>query len=221
MSSGLYADAKRALDIVIAGGALVALLPFLAVIMVILRLTGEGEVFFKQRRLGHRNREFDLWKFVTMLKDSPKSGTLTSADDPRILPVGRFLRRTKINELPQLWNVLKGDMSIVGPRPLTPETFSLYPEHLKSRVYHSKPGLTGIGSVAFRNEEDVLSRSPKPRYQCYREEVLPLKGALEVWYQHHRSFALDLRIILLTAIAMARPGEPLYRRWFRELPATA
>src|SRR2546426_755943 len=117
----MYLVIKRSLDLILCLAALLALLPLFLVIVVVLSMTGEHEVFFRQRRIGYGNRSFGLWKFVTMMKDSPETGTITAANDPRILPVGRFLRKTKINELPQLINVLKGDMSIVGPRPLTEE----------------------------------------------------------------------------------------------------
>jgi lipopolysaccharide/colanic/teichoic acid biosynthesis glycosyltransferase len=216
-----YAIGKRALDLVIAISALVILLPFLPALMLLLRLTGEGEVFFRQRRIGYRNRPFELWKFVTMLKDSPNSGVITASDDPRILPIGKWLRTTKINELPQLLNVIWGDMSIVGPRPLAEETFEPYPDDVKKIVYESKPGLTGIGSLVFRSEENILALSEKNPEACYREDIAPIKGALEVWYQQHKSFLVDLKIILLTAITIIWPENRLYQRWFRDLTVIA
>jgi lipopolysaccharide/colanic/teichoic acid biosynthesis glycosyltransferase len=192
--------------------------PLLLGIALVLRFTGEGEVLFRQKRIGYRNRPFGLLKFVTMRKDSPTSGTITVAGDPRILPVGRYLRKSKLNELPQLVNVLLGDMSIIGPRPLTEETFALYPDELKPLVYRCKPGLSGLGSLVFRNEEEVLSRSGKDRIACYREEIAPLKGALEVWYHDHCSLATALKIILFTLVAVARPGSVFYRRFFPGMP---
>ena len=209
---------KRALDILVSLIALVVLSPLFLVVMALLRCSGEGEVFFRQKRIGFRNKPFGLWKFVTMRKDSPETGTITAAGDPRILPLGHFLRKSKINELPQLINVLKGDMSIVGPRPLTDETFDHYPEQMKPLVYRSVPGLTGIGSVVFRHEESILAASPKDRTTCYREDITPIKGALEVWYFEHRSTLVDLKIILLTAIAILFPGNQLHLRFFRDLP---
>jgi len=155
---------------------------------------------------------------VTMRKDSPKSGTITVAGDPRILPVGRYLRNSKLNELPQLLNVLLGDMSIVGPRPLTEETFALYPDDLKPLVYRCKPGLSGLGSLVFRDEEEILRKSGKDRIACYREDIAPLKGALEVWYHDHCSIGTDLKIILFTIIAVLIPGGRFYRRWFPGMP---
>ena len=214
----MYLIVKRMMDICLAGIALLILSPLLVPIMIILRLTGEGEVFFKQRRLGHRNKELYVWKFATMLKNSPASGTITAKHDPRILPIGRFLRSTKINELPQLINILAGDLSLVGPRPLTQEAFSLYPEELKPFIYQTKPGLTGIGSVVFRNEEEILANSGKDVRQCYKGDIMPIKGALEMWYQQNISLLTDLKIILLTCIAIIKPGNTLHTKWFRDLP---
>jgi len=214
----MYLVLKRTLDIVLSLAALVVLSPFLLGIMLILRFTGEGEVFFRQKRIGYQNRPFGLIKFVTMRKDSPKSGTITVAGDPRILPVGRYLRKSKLNELPQLLNVLLGDMSIVGPRPLTDETFALYPDDLKPLVYRCKPGLSGLGSLVFRDEEEILRKSGRDRTTCYREEIAPLKGALEVWYHDHRSIGTDLKIILCTIVAVLIPGSGFHHRWFPGMP---
>jgi lipopolysaccharide/colanic/teichoic acid biosynthesis glycosyltransferase len=209
---------KRAMDIVIATVSLILLSPLLIPVMIILRYTGESLVFFKQHRIGFMNKPFYIWKFVTMLKDSPLTGTITAKNDHRILPFGKFLRKTRINELPQLINVIKGDMSIVGPRPLTHEAFALYPEDLKPFIYLTKPGLTGIGSVRFSDEEYILANSPKERYQCYKEDILPIKGALEIWYAQNNSIVTDIKIIILTAISLILPNNKLYLKWFKDLP---
>src|SRR6185295_17876322 len=117
-------------------------------------------------------------------KNSPNigTGTITLKNDPRVLPLGKFLRKTKINELPQLINVLKGDMSIVGPRPQTEQSFSFFPERDRGKIFLAKPGLTGIGSVVFRDEEEIMARSGKPYDRCFREDIQPYKLALELWY---------------------------------------
>ena len=214
----MYLLIKRALDIVLSLIALLLLSPLLLAVILVLRCTGEGEVFFRQRRIGYLNKPFGLLKFATMRKDSPNSGTVTVAGDPRILPVGRFLRKSKINELPQLLNILCGDMSIIGPRPLTGETFDYYPDPLKSLIYRCKPGLSGMGSLVFRNEEDILRSSKKDRNSCYREDIAPLKGALEAWYFTRRSLWTDVKIIFFTAIAVLAPRNNFYRRCFADLP---
>lgn len=213
----MYLFVKRIIDICVSAGLLVLLLPFWVLIMILLRLTGEGEVFFKQERLGQNNVPFSIWKFATMLKSSPDSGTITAKNDPRILPFGRFLRDTKINELPQLINVLLGNMSLVGPRPLTREAFDLFPDELKPLVYRVKVGVTGIGSVVFRNEEQILANSQGDFRLCYRDEIMPIKGALEVWYQRNASLMTDFKIILLTVAAIIRPDNSLHTKWFRDL----
>jgi lipopolysaccharide/colanic/teichoic acid biosynthesis glycosyltransferase len=214
----MYFVIKRLIDLILAGAMLIVLAIPLLIIMLILRYTGEGEVFYQQQRFGFQNRPFGVWKFVTMRKDSEKTGTITVGGDPRVLPVGKFLRATKINELPQLWNVITGEMSLVGPRPLTTQAFDLYPDHYKPLVYQSKPGLTGIGSVVFRHEEQILAQSGKERLTCYREDIMPLKGALEAWYLENRSTSVDMKIMLLTAIAILRPGSQLHHRWLKNLP---
>lgn len=211
---------KRLLDIVISLSAILLFLPFGLMIAVILRLTGEGEVFYVQPRVGKDGRFFGLIKFVTMLKDSPNIGTktVTVRNDPRVLPFGRLLRKTKLNEVPQLLNVLKGDMSIVGPRPLTPETFAYFPPDIQEQVVKVKPGLTGIGSIVFRDEESIVAMSKKSTIDCYREDVAPYKGELELWYIENKSLWLDLKLIFLTALVVINPRNILYKKVVPDLP---
>ncbi len=214
----MYLFVKRIMDICIAGIALLLLFPLWIPIMIILRMTGEGEVFFRQKRLGYNNREFLIWKFVTMLNSDPSAGTITAKNDARILPFGKYLRTTKINELPQLINVLTGEMTLVGPRPITREAFDLYPDDLKPLIYRTKAGVTGMGSVVFRNEEEILAESERGFRQCYKDEIMPIKGALEVWYQQNISFVTDMKIIFLTIIAIIKPDNSLHLKWFKDLP---
>jgi lipopolysaccharide/colanic/teichoic acid biosynthesis glycosyltransferase len=211
---------KRLLDIVISLSAILLFLPFGLTIAVILRLTGEGEVFYVQPRVGKDGRFFGLIKFVTMLKDSPNIGTktVTVRNDPRVLPFGRLLRKAKLNEVPQLLNVLKGDMGIVGPRPLTPETFAYFPPNIQEQVVKVKPGLTGIGSIVFRDEESIVAMSKKSTIDCYREDIAPYKGELELWYIDNRSLWLDLKLIFLTALVVINPRNMLYRKVVPDLP---
>lgn len=216
----LYLFTKRILDMVLSATALLVLMPLFIPIMVILRLTGEGEVFYRQERVGYQGKMFGLLKFVTMLKNSPNIGTktITTKNDPRVLPLGRWLRKTKINELPQLINVLRGDMAIVGPRPQTRECYDYFPEEDRDRVYQAKPGLTGVGSVIFRDEEEILAQSPKGFSRCYREDIMPYKLALEIWYIERQSLWLDLKLIFITAWVIVFPKSALYRRWLKGLP---
>ena len=216
----MYPFIKRFLDIVFALVALLLLTPLLLPIIIILRFTGEGYVFYYQRRIGYHNKYFDIIKFATMLKNSPNMGTgsITLRNDPRLLPLGKFLRKTKINELPQIINVLKGDMSLVGPRPLVDKTFNAYPEALRGQVYHSKPGITGIGSIVFRDEEKLISESGMPPHEFYELVVAPYKGELEIWYNKHKGFGVDGMIVILTAWAVLFPQSNLTHKVFRDLP---
>jgi lipopolysaccharide/colanic/teichoic acid biosynthesis glycosyltransferase len=140
---------QRLFDILFSLGALFVLAPLLIPIGIVLRLTGEGEIFFKQSRVGRSGKLFDLYKFATMLKDSPSigTGTVTLRDDPRVLPIGKFLRKSKINELPQLLNILMGDMSVVGPRPQTQRCFDAFPQKSQASIVRVRPGLSGVGSI--------------------------------------------------------------------------
>ncbi len=211
---------KRLFDIASSLISVLILFPLLIPVMVILRFTGEGYIFYKQQRIGKNGKKFNLLKFATMLKDSPNmtGGDITMGNDPRVLPFGRILRKTKINELPQLFNILKGDISVVGPRPLTPKTFSYYPEHVKKRITDLKPGLTGIGSIVFRDEEYIIARSSKNHIDCYREDISPYKGELEIWYKKNYSFILDMKLIFLTAWVIFSPKSHLYEKILHELP---
>lgn len=132
--------------------------------------------------------------------------------------MGRFLRQSKINELPQVINILTGDMSFVGPRPLMKVGFDRYSEEMKSKVYNTRPGLTGIGSIVFRDEELIITQSQLPPQDCYREVILPYKGALEVWYQQNQHFYTDFMILFLTAWYVVFPKSDLVFKTFPSLP---
>ena len=162
--------------------------------MIGLKLTGEGYIFYRQKRIGYRNTYFEIWKFATMLLNSPNmgSGSITLRNDPRITPMGGFLRKTKINELPQLFNVLLGNMSLVGPRPLMQADFDAYSPEVQAKVYSVKPGITGIGSVVFRDEEKYFDENLKEDPKVFYERVIaPYKGALELWYAENQSLWVD------------------------------
>lgn len=216
----MYKISKRLLDIFIAGVALLLLLPVFIPVMIALKLTGEGEIFYFQRRIGLKNQYFDIWKFATMLKNSLNmgSGSITVRNDPRVTSVGKFLRMTKINELPQIINVLRGDMSIVGPRPLVDRTFQSYSPEVQARVYDSPPGITGIGSIIFRDEEKLISESGEDPHAFYDRVIAPYKGALEMWYQAHKSLWLDIQLIFLTAWVIIFKESDLPYRMFQDLP---
>lgn len=210
---------ERVCDIVFSCAAIVIALPILIPLAVALRLTGEGEVFYRQIRVGKNGKQFGLLKFATMLKDSPNigAGEVTLRNDPRILPLGQFLRKTKLNELPQLINILWGDMSFVGPRPMVPSTFANYPEASKDIICGVSPGLTGIGSIVFRDEEQYLNRF-EDSITFYREVIIPYKAELECWYVAHRSLGLYFKIIFLTAYVVVFPGSSVIAKVLPGLP---
>lgn len=216
----MYQIIKRFFDFLFALIFLIILSPLLIPIMIGLKLTGEGYIFYFQKRIGFKRQYFNIWKFATMLLDSPNLGTgsITLRNDPRITPMGGFLRKTKINELPQVINVLIGDLSIVGPRPLVDKTFNAYPEHVQNVIYNSTPGITGIGSIVFRDEESLISNARIPPHEFYEKEIAPYKGALELWYQDNKSFWTDFKIIFLTAWAIIFPSTELTYKWFSGLP---
>lgn len=190
------------------------------IIMVILRITGEGEIFYFQKRIGFKNEYFDIWKFATMLKNSMNmgSGSITVRNDPRVTKFGKFLRKTKLNEFPQVINVMKGDLSIVGPRPLVDRTFNAYPDEVRDLVYDVKPGITGIGSLVFRDEETLISNSKEDPHTYYSKYVAPYKGELEMWYQKNASLWTDFKIIFATAWVILFPESSIISKWFNGLP---
>ena len=219
----MYYLLKRTFDILSSGIAILILSPLLIPIIIGLKLTGEGYVFYKQERVGYKNRPFLIWKFATMLKNSSKmpGGIMTTKKDPRITPMGGFLRKSKINELPQLFNIFFGQMSVVGPRPVMKISFEAYPDHIQKVIYNVKPGLTGIGSIIFRDEEELITdvkNNGGDIWEFYKGKIYPFKGELEMWYQDHNSFFLDLQLIFLTAWVIMIPDSKLYEKWFKDLP---
>lgn len=212
---------KRAFDLFFSVAFLIPLAPLLLPLAILLRLTGEREVFYFQERVGKGGRIFKLAKFATMLKDSPQlpGGDVTMGSrDPRILPVGGLLRKTKINEIPQLINILKGDISVVGPRPLTPRNFEYYPKDIKDIIKQMQPGLTGVGSIIFRNEEAIIEKSSKDALTCYEMDIAPYKGRLEVWYYENRSLLLDFKVVFLTGWVVLFRESMLHRKVLNNLP---
>ena len=212
-----YLIFKRGFDIVASGVGILLLAPIWVSIVVILKLTGDHDVFYGQTRIGLGNRHFKIWKFVTMVRNAETmaGGMHTTQGDPRVTRVGRFLRKTKLNELPQMFNILFGDMSIVGPRPQVDETFAPFPNEVKARIYMVRPGLTGVGSLVYRDEERILSqcerRGVTVKY-CYEQEIAPHKGALEMWYLEHISLWTDLKLILATAWIVFFPTSGMVER---------
>lgn len=211
---------QRFLDIVFAGLALLLLSPLLLPLILSLRLTGEGKVFYIQQRLGRHGRPFGVLKFATMLENSPNmgTGTVTLKDDPRILPMGRLLRQTKLNELPQLINIVRGDMSVIGPRPQTQRCFDAFPKEMQAAILEVRPGLSGIGSIVFRDEENLLHEAGDAE-RFYDQVIMPYKGRLEEWYVTHQGLGVYLGSIALTIWSVLFKDTSMAFKVFSTLPS--
>jgi lipopolysaccharide/colanic/teichoic acid biosynthesis glycosyltransferase len=190
---------KRGFDVVASGAGLVVLSPLFFVIAIAVRLNSRGPVFYRARRVGRHGKEFLLYKFRSMITDADQIGPgITSAQDNRITSVGRFLRRTKLDELPQLINVLRGEMSLVGPRPEDPRYVELYtPE--QREILRYRPGITSMASFRYRNEEQRLSGDDWER--TYVDQVMPAKLAIDLEYARRANLFTDIWLILRTIIS--------------------
>ena len=211
---------KRLFDLTIAVLSLLLLFAPMILVMIILKFTGEGEIFYLQKRLGYLNKEFKIIKFATMVKNSPNIGTgsLTLRGDPRVLPFGNFLRKSKINELPQIFNVIIGNMSIVGPRPQMKVDFDKFPPKKRNEIYKSKPGITGIGSIIFRDEEKWISNFNGDKHEFYKNKIAPYKTDVELWYYKNQSLFVDVKLVILTAWVIIFPNSDFVERIFKSLP---
>ena len=205
----------RFFDVVFSGIALVALSPLLIPAMLLLKFSGEGEVFFLQERIGKNREMFKLYKFATMLKNSPSTGTgtVTMKNDPRVLPVGIFLRKSKINELPQLLNVFLGHMSLIGPRPQTPRCFNVFSAKSQGIIVKVKPGLSGIGPIVFRGEENILE-GHSGTLDFYDNIIGPYKGDVEAWYVGNQKPSVYFSLILLTVWVVVFPKSDVIWKIF-------
>ena len=210
----------RFLDIVFSLSAIFLFSPIFLFVILVLKFTGEGEIWYFQKRVGKHQKKFDLIKFVTMVKNSENmgTGTVTLKNDFRILPFGKILRKTKINELPQLINILKGDMSIIGPRPQDKRCFDAFPKSKWEIICSVRPGLSGIGSIVFRNEEEMLA-DPYNSEKLYDDVIMPYKAELEEWFTKNNSLINYFKLIILTVIVVLMPRADKYINiFFNNLP---
>jgi len=191
-------DAKRLIDIAVAGVFLLVLMPLLLVIAAAIRIDSRGPIFFRCRRVGFRGTELQMLKFRKM-RDGAPGEAVTLSTDERFTSVGRVLAKTKLDELPQLWNVLKGEMTLVGPRPEDPQFVALRSDDYAT-ILTVKPGMTGFCQLAFTKEGDLLDRDD--RIRDYVERLFPQKVALDLLYVNRRSLLLDLRILVWTSAAV-------------------
>lgn len=197
---------QRIFDLIVSGALLVALSPVLLAAMIWIRLDTPGPVFFLQDRIGRDGRRFRIFKFRTMVTDAEKAGTqITIGDDPRITRSGRWLRRLRIDELPQLLNVIRGEMSIVGPRPEVPRYVELYTPDQR-RILAFRPGLTSPATIEFSDESSLLSRQTDPE-RYYREHLIPAKIATDLDYSLKAGLVSDIFILLTTVRKLLQVGQ--------------
>lgn len=199
-----YERVKRIGDIVLGVVLFLLLSPFLLAAAIAVRLSSPGPIFFRQLRVGRNNRLFHILKFRTMFVDADQIGPLiTSRDDHRVTRIGAFLRRTKLDEFPQLINVVRGDMSLVGPRPQVPRFVCRFPDEYRDVVLAVRPGITGPTQIKFRNEEDLLA-GQKDSEQFYVRELLPVKCQMDAEYVQRQSLGYDVRVVCETAAIFMR-----------------
>jgi lipopolysaccharide/colanic/teichoic acid biosynthesis glycosyltransferase len=195
---------KRTLDVVLAFALLAMLSPLMVLVALLVRAESAGPVLFRQARVGRGRRPFWIYKFRTMVQDAESRGPMvTSADDPRMTRVGKKLRAWKLDELPQLFNVLRGDMSLVGPRPQVPRYVDRFPDAMRDIILSVRPGITGPAAVKFRHEEEILQARPD-REEYYIDVLMPIKCELDVEYVRSRSLALDARVLWDTGLILGR-----------------
>jgi lipopolysaccharide/colanic/teichoic acid biosynthesis glycosyltransferase len=218
-ASALTLFVIRGLDLLFSLLALTAFSPLLVLVAIALRFSGEGEVFYRQVRIGKGGREFRLLKFATMMKNSPAmgSGELTLPNDPRVLPLGRVLRKTKLNELPQLLNIVAGDLSVIGPRPQTRRYYDCYAAADRAWIDTVRPGLSGVGSILFRDEEALLATVADP--VTFDDQVItPYKGQVEHWFAVNQSVSLYFELIITTVLVVLWPSSGLHQGLLRRVP---
>ena len=212
---------QRFFDILFSLLAIIALSPILLISAIGLRLTG-NDILYRQPRVGVGGKYFDIYKFTTMVQNSEKmgAGTITLKGDARVLPIGKFLRKSKLNELPQLFNILKGDMSVIGPRPQDSIGFNAFNKEDQSRIIKVRPGLSGIGSIFFRDEEEMIDRAKvDDKKKFYIESISPYKGKIEAWYVDNQTISIYFLLIYLTLyIVICSSCKIDFSKTFKNLP---
>ena len=213
---------QRFFDIIFSALAIITLSPILLVVTIILKVTG-NDVLYRQRRVGLGGEYFDIYKFTTMVKNSENmgAGAITLKDDIRVLPIGKILRKSKINELPQLFNILKGDMSLIGPRPQDRLGFNAFNKEEQDTIIQVRPGLSGIGSIFFRDEEEMMERANvEDKKRFYIDSISPYKGKIEAWYVEYQTISIYFTLIYLTLYAVISSNNKIdFSKIFKEFPS--
>ena len=210
---------QRTLDITFSVFALILLFPILLIVIVTLKLTGH-DIFYRQERIGLHGEIFKVFKFTTMKRNSESMGTITIKNDSRVLPIGKFLRKSKLNELPQLLNILNGDMSLIGPRPQDEYGFNAFNEKEQKIIIKVRPGLSGIGPIFFRDEDEIMERSKtEDKTKFYVDIIAPYKGEIEAWYVENKSIFLYLKLIIMTLYVVLFSNSKVdYQKEFKNFP---
>lgn len=213
---------QRFFDIIFSALAIITLSPILLVVTIILKVTG-NDVLYRQRRVGLGGEYFDIYKFTTMVKNSENmgAGAITLKDDIRVLPIGKILRKSKINELPQLFNILKGDMSLIGPRPQDRLGFNAFNKEEQDTIIQVRPGLSGIGSIFFRDEEEMMERANvEDKKRFYIDSISPYKGKIEAWYVEYQTISIYFTLIYLTLYVVISSNNKIdFSKIFKEFPS--
>jgi lipopolysaccharide/colanic/teichoic acid biosynthesis glycosyltransferase len=210
----------RLLDLIFSISAIIIFAPILVPIMIVLLLTGEHKIFFMQKRVGIKGKIFSVYKFATMLQNSSKmpGGNVTVKNDSRVLPFGKFLRFTKINELPQLFNVILGNMSLIGVRPVPMDIYKNYPKTLRQKVFSAKPGLSGMGSLIFRDEASILVNETNPN-DFHKDVISPYKLECDLWYTDQIKISRYITLIIATVYSIIFNPNPLSLSNLFKLPS--
>ena len=212
---------QRFFDIVFSLIALALILPILLIVAIVLKITG-NKILYMQERVGLRGKIFNVFKFTTMRENSENigAGTITLKDDPRVLPFGKILRKSKVNELPQLLNILKGDMSIIGPRPQDIVGFKAFNKKEQEVIIKVRPGLSGIGPIFFRDEDEIMDRAEvEDKKVFYDKYIAPYKGEIEAWYIYNKNIFLYFKLIIMTIYVVLYPKNKInYSKTFKSFP---
>ena len=215
----MYPFVKRTLDVLISIIGILLSAPLLLTAIFLLIFSGEFSPVYLSYRVGKEGRLFRMYKLRTMSPKKPSKSPLTGYNDNRISFIGRFLRFSKIDELPQFFNILNGDLSFVGPRPMLPEVFMYYPKSVQKTLNTIRPGVTGIGSIVFRNEQGLFKKVKGSYEEFYKQEIAPVKADLELWYIKQYSFKVDFKILIYTVVAVVYGQVKSIERRFKNLPS--
>ena len=216
----MYPFVKRGADILFSILGILISAPLLLISVILIFISGETSPVYLSYRIGKGGKLFRMFKLRTMSRKKPSKSPLTAYNDNRINFFGRLLRFSKIDELPQFFNILNGDLSFVGPRPMLPEVYMFYSDKTREKLNPLRPGVTGIGSIVFRDEASLFKKVRGSHERFYKDNIAPAKAELELWYTKNRSFVIDFKILTLTVVALLYGKVKSLKRYFKNLPTT-